>query len=317
MEENNIEYKVIIICTTFNHVKYVEDAMLGFVRQKTSFPYCALMIDDFSTDGTQEIIRKYESVYPNVVKGLYLQRNLYNKPLEKKKYVDPWIKKTQYLAFCEGDDYWINDYKLQRQVDFLDTHPDYLLHFHNCLTRWQDKDLPDYILSDFKSGDFTIGKLFKKWQLPYASVVMRKEVLNVPLYMELNKVYWGGFCKFIAAAAAGKVYGLAECLSVYRRNDGGVSNRMTDAYCIGIDMRLALVSKDKEAIHFMKRWILKQFIIMMPRCIMGSNYAKDFVSRLKKYDPKLFYYAILLTPFMYPFYAIKRLKEKLSHDKYI
>lgn len=314
MEENIIEYKVSIICTVFNHAKYIEDAMLGFVRQKTSFPYCALMIDDCSTDGTQEIIQKYESIYPDVIKGIYLPRNLYNEPLEKKKYVEPWIQKTQYLAFCEGDDYWINDYKLQRQVDFLDTHPDYLLHFHNGLTRWQDKDLPDYILSDFKSGDFTIGKLFKKWQLPYASVVMRKEVLDIPLYMELNKVYWGGFCKFIAAASAGKVYGLAECLSVYRRNDGGVSNWMSDAYCIEIDMGLALVSKDKEAIRFMKRWILKQFIIMMPRYIMGSNYAREFVTRLKRFDPKLFYCAILLTPFMYPFHAIKRIKEKLSHD---
>lgn len=308
------DYKVVIICYTYNQARFIEDAILGFVRQKTSFPYCALLVDDCSTDGNQNIIRRYEQEYPDVIKGIFLPRNLFKEPEEKAKYVDPWIARTQYVAYCEGDDFWISDYKLQRQVDFLDSHNDYLLYFHNAITRWQDKDRPDYILSNFTSGDFTIGRLFKKWQLPLASVVMRKEVLEIPLLNELNKVYMGGFCFFIAAASQGKVYGASECLSVYRRNDGGISNDMSDAYCIEIDMNLALVSGDKEAINFMKRWILRQFIIMIPRYFTGSNYAKEFVDRLKVFNPKLFYLAIFLTPFLYPIHVFKRLRDYLSRD---
>ena len=302
-----MDYKVVILCWTYNQEKYIEDALKGFVRQKTNFPFCALIIDDCSTDRNQEIVRRYEKEFPDIIKGIYLPRNLFKDPEEKEKYIKPWTERTEYVAYCEGDDYWISDYKLQRQADFLDTHPDYLLHFHNAITRYQDKDLPDYIISHFISGDFNIGRLFKKWQLPLASVLLRKEVLAIPLLEELNKVFRGGFCLFIAAASKGKVYGLSECLSVYRRNDGGISNDMSDAYCIQIDLGLALVSKDREAIKFMKKWVIRQYAILMPRLIIGKPYAKEFHQKISEYDHSLFFYGLLATPFIYPYHAIKRL----------
>lgn len=303
-----MDYKVIIMCTTFNHVKYIEDAMKGFIRQKTNFPYCALLIDDCSTDGNQEVIRRFEKEYPDIIKGVYLPHNMWYQPEEKDKYLRPWIERTEYLAYCEGDDYWISDYKLQIQVDFLDAHPDYLLHFHNAVTRYQDKDLPDYLLSNFKSGDFNIGRIFKKWQLPLASVVLRKEVLDIPLLQDLYKIFINsGFALFITAASKGKVYGQSECLSVYRRNDGGMSNDMSDAYCIQIDLRMALVSKDKEAIRFMKRWVIRQYAILMPRLIIGKPYAREFHQKISEYDHSLFFYGLLATPIIFPYHAIKRL----------
>ena len=199
------DYKVLIKCKTYNQEKYIEDALKGFVRQKTNFPFCALVVDDCSTDGNAEIIKRYEREYPDIIKGVYLPVNMYGNP-EKEKYIKPWEERAQYIAYCEGDDYWIDDYKLQRQVDFLDSHPDYMMYFHNAIIRFQDSDTPDRLLSSFETGDFSTAKLFEKWQLPLASVLFRKEVLDAPVLAELYKVFRGGFCLFITASRMGKVF---------------------------------------------------------------------------------------------------------------
>ena len=171
------DYKVVIKCFTYNQEKYIEDALKGFVRQKTNFPFCAIVVDDCSTDGNVEIIKRYEREYPDIIKGIYLPVNMYGNP-EKRKYVEPWENAAQYIAICEGDDYWINDYKLQRQVDFLDSHPDYMMHFHNAIVHYENHSMPDYVMRNFVSGDFNTLRLFEKWLLPFASVVFRKSLYD-------------------------------------------------------------------------------------------------------------------------------------------
>ena len=79
----NCDYKVIIKCFTYNHQNYIEDALKGFVMQKTNFPFFAIVVDDFSTDSTVEIIKKYEEQYPNIIKGIYLQENYYSQGKSK------------------------------------------------------------------------------------------------------------------------------------------------------------------------------------------------------------------------------------------
>ena len=86
----NRDYKVVIRCLTFNQEKFIEDALKGFVRQKTNFPFCALIVDDCSTDGTAEIIKKYEAEYPNIIKGLYLPVNMYENPIRRILLIHGW-----------------------------------------------------------------------------------------------------------------------------------------------------------------------------------------------------------------------------------
>lgn len=304
------DYKVLIKCMTYNQEEYIEDALKGFVRQKTDFPFCALVVDDCSTDGTAEIIKQYEQDYPDIIKGIYLPVNMYGNP-DKQNYIKPWEERAQYIAYCEGDDYWIDDYKLQLQVDFLDTHPEYMMHFHNALVRYQNHNRPDHLLSNFQSGDFDTALLFEKWQLPLASVLFRKEVLSSQQLNELYKVKRGGFCLFIAASLLGKIYGLSECLSVYRKNDGGVSNSMSAAYCMQLNCGFAVASKDDAAIMVMNKRALRVMSASLISWLFRNKDAIEMKNVIDKYDKKLFYKAILYQPFVILMKILRKIRTVL------
>lgn len=128
--ENNI--KVSIICITYNHERYVRKAIESFLIQKVNFDYEILIHDDASTDSTATIIREYEKKYPNLIKVIYQKENQYSKgkPVSSNLYK---MSRGKYLAFCEGDDYWIDENKLQKQVDFLEKNGEYYAIYHNIL----------------------------------------------------------------------------------------------------------------------------------------------------------------------------------------
>lgn len=139
------EYKVLVRCATYNQSKYIEDALTGFAIQQTNFPFVCLVMDDASTDGEQDVIRKWierecdmsrsetidiptsivilvpHKTNPSCTFAFYmLKQNLYKAQEEKKKHISPWRDKCVYEALCEGDDYWIDPLKLQKQVDIMD-----------------------------------------------------------------------------------------------------------------------------------------------------------------------------------------------------
>lgn len=120
---------VSIRCCTYNHAPYIRQCLDGFVMQKTNFKFEAIVHDDASTDGTADIVREYASKYPDIIKPIYETENQYSKQdgsLSRimNAAVSPSAK---YIALCEGDDYWTDPYKLQKQVDFLETNPEYSL----------------------------------------------------------------------------------------------------------------------------------------------------------------------------------------------
>ena len=127
MDKKDSRVIVAIECLVYNHKPYLRQCLDGFVMQKTNFKFVAVVHDDCSTDGSQEIIREYEEKYPDLIKPIYEKENQYSKKdgslirviHESLKAFD-----TKYIALCEGDDYWIDSLKLQKQVDFLDTHTD-------------------------------------------------------------------------------------------------------------------------------------------------------------------------------------------------
>jgi len=94
-----------ISCITFNHVKYIRDALNGFLMQKTNFPIEILIHDDASTDGTEEIIREYEGKYPEIIKPLYEKENQWGKGRRGSAIFNFPRTKGKYIAMCEGDDY--------------------------------------------------------------------------------------------------------------------------------------------------------------------------------------------------------------------
>ena len=123
-----------ICCITYNHENYISQAIEGFLAQKTSFNFEIIIHDDASTDATASIVKKYEQEHPNLIKAIYQKENQYSQGIK------PWpnfvfpIARGKYIALCEGDDYWTDPYKLQKQVDFLEANPEYILCFTNTRT---------------------------------------------------------------------------------------------------------------------------------------------------------------------------------------
>ena len=112
---------VSICCLAFNHEPYIREALEGFLMQKTDFPIEVLIHDDASTDGTASIIREYEERFPDIIKPIYQTENQYSKGIKNISGIFNFPRaKGKYIAMCEGDDYWTDPYKLQKQIDFLD-----------------------------------------------------------------------------------------------------------------------------------------------------------------------------------------------------
>lgn len=124
--------KVSIICNTFNHEKYIEDAIKGFVNQKTDFKFEICIHDDASTDHTKDIIMKYVNLYPELIHAIIQTENQYSKGFSVNT-INSSRARGEYIAFCEGDDYWTDPYKLQKQVNIFEKYSDCALVLHGSL----------------------------------------------------------------------------------------------------------------------------------------------------------------------------------------
>ena len=118
------EIAVSVMCNAYNHELYIEDALKGFVMQKTNFLFEVLVHDDASTDRTADIIREYEKKYPDLIKPIYQTENQYSKNSTIIGDLQRSRAKGKYFAICEGDDYWTDPYKLQKQFDAMEAHPE-------------------------------------------------------------------------------------------------------------------------------------------------------------------------------------------------
>ena len=116
---------VSVSCITYNHETYIAQALDGFFMQKTNFPFEVIVHDDASTDKTADIIREYEKKYPNIIKPIYQTENQYSKRDGTIDRIMNEACKGKYIALCEGDDYWIDEDKLQMQVDFFENNSEY------------------------------------------------------------------------------------------------------------------------------------------------------------------------------------------------
>src|SRR5690554_6365417 len=121
-----------ICCLTYNHKPFIEKAINSFLTQKTNFSFEVLIHDDASTDGTSEIVKAYESKYPSIIKPIYQTENQWSKGLRSITVNYNFTRaKGKYIAICEGDDYWTDPHKLQKQVEFLEENEEYVMCFTN------------------------------------------------------------------------------------------------------------------------------------------------------------------------------------------
>ena len=209
-----------ICCITFNHSKYIKDAIEGFLMQKTTFKYEILIHDDASTDGTEEIIKEYESKYYEIIEPLYEIENQWKKRIYYNPVFNYPRASGKYIALCEGDDYWTDPYKLQKQVNFLEQNPEYSMCFHGAKIISEINNLNDSLCTDLEERDYSSDELLKTWTVPTASIVFRREFVNrIP---QSKKFMFGDIISILTMAEHGKVRCINEVMSVYRRTKTGV-----------------------------------------------------------------------------------------------
>lgn len=149
MEENVL---LSIRCITYNHEPYIRQCLEGFVMQKTNFKFVAIVHDDASTDGTAAVIREYAEKYPDIIKPIYETENQYSKHDGSLRRIMNNACRGKYVAYCEGDDYWTDPYKLQMQVDFLEANPDYSCCYTDLEAFNNETGEVQNITKAFKSG---------------------------------------------------------------------------------------------------------------------------------------------------------------------
>lgn len=185
--------KVSVIVTCYNHEKYIQKALEGIAMQETDFEYEIIIHDDASPDGSQAIIKEFVASNPQLnITTIYQTENQYSQNIRfAQVYIFPIIT-GDYIVACEGDDYWIDKNKLQKQVDFLDNHPEYIAIGHNCV--FVDENGKEYekkpyeIYGPFCSHDFKLNELaFGFYPGQTATIMYRREQYLSSIYKHLNE----------------------------------------------------------------------------------------------------------------------------------
>lgn len=218
--------KVSIVCITYNHGSFIKRTLEGFVSQKTHFAFEAIVADDFSNDDSRSIIAQYAEKYPEIIKPIFREKNIGSLP----NYVDALSRaEGEYLAICDGDDYWIDKFKLQKQVDFLDKNLDYSMCCHPFLQTYIDKSVKDKVITpwDFVSnnvkqrGYLTINDLFPVNPIGSLTVMYRWSLRNkIPDWMKNYHI--GDLVLHLLHADKGKIGVIDDVMAVYQRHVNGV-----------------------------------------------------------------------------------------------
>ncbi|WP_075981920.1 glycosyltransferase [Bacillus massilinigeriensis] len=218
---------VSINCITYNHEKYISDAIEGFLHQKTDFEYEILIGEDCSTDCTREIVEKYAKSYPNLIRVITSSRNVGAAENMRRLFQN---SKGKYIALCEGDDYWIDMNKLQKQVDYMENNPDCTLCFHNGIVvedknKINDRSVIPWMKNNEKyyfnrSCQYTAGELALLGYIPTASYLYPKHLLEDLPDWCYNAIVGDNVIKLITSSH-GYAYYMNECMSVYRFGIGG------------------------------------------------------------------------------------------------
>lgn len=207
---------VSIVCTAFNHEKYIEKTIQGFLNQRCSYRYEILIHDDASTDHTAEIIKKYEKQYPDKIRVVYQKENQHSKGKSATKVLLD-MARGKYVALCEGDDYWNDASKLQMQVDFLEEHDSYSACVHSGYYCYENGVIKKDLFRAFtKDKEVTTNELIRDWLFPTASIVYRRKCRPDYDLGYGKNLPCGDFPLLIYLSTKGQIYYFDRPMCVYR-----------------------------------------------------------------------------------------------------
>jgi glycosyltransferase involved in cell wall biosynthesis len=265
--------KLSVCVPAYNHEKYIAQMLDGALMQRTDFPFEIVIGDDASTDNTPDIIQHYIARNPGRIRAFLHSTN--QGPTEPREFagrnnVLQLLKacKGEYVAMCEGDDYWTDPLKLQKQVDFLDKNPDFSICHHNMLVTYEDgSDSHSFNLREQKIISTIEDILEDKWFMATASWVYRNHFLTHDFADWHTKAAAGDWAVMIQLAAQGKIGYLPETMGVYRKHSAGLSNVHSQTN------RNFLLNR-KEMFENVDQWL-------------GYRYHRTIEKTLKKYEGQL------------------------------
>lgn len=210
---------VSIVCPAYNQEAYVAQTLEGFLMQQTTFDFEILVNDDASTDGTARIIADYVKRYPTLIRAFYHETNQYSQgnPSVPRLFGEA---RGRYIAFCEGDDYWTDPRKLQIQVDFLESHPDYVLTYHDAISFDINGQYGIQLQGELRADATALG-LQKARPISTLTTVFRNVFDSLPKELAaapLNDLVWWSL---LGAYGKGKFMGEIKP-AMYRLHPGGV-----------------------------------------------------------------------------------------------
>jgi len=316
MSNFDSDIMVSINCITYNHEKYIKDAIEGFLMQKTKFKYEILIHDDASTDRTPDIIKKYEQEYPDIIKPIYEVENQYSQGKRVNFEFNYKRSKGKYIALCEGDDYWTDPYKLQKQVDFLEQHTNFSMCFHNVeVIDENGTKLQEHWPANPKVGKITTLKdILKGNYIPTLSTVFRNKSINSREFYTLSEgLCFEDWIYHILNAKNGPIYYFEEKMGVYRVTNAGLS-RSTDKIrlleeVLKLYKRLENYFDDSRTISVLSKRILETRLdIFIQQSLRGNlEEANEVLENIKAKD--VFMKAGLKR-------SLKYILLRLSPDKY-
>jgi glycosyltransferase involved in cell wall biosynthesis len=236
---------VSICCITYNQEKYIKDAIEGFLMQKVDFPIEIIIHDDASTDGTAVIIRQYENQNPGFIRGIYQAENQFSKGLNHVLKNVYGAARGKYIALCEGDDYWTDPLKLQKQVDFMEAHPECSMCCHKVLYKYQDHEEKNHLFPDLE-GDhiFSKEKMYRKYISATCSMMFRRLKID-ELIRYLDGFLIGDVPLRMFYLQLGNMGYIDQVMATYRKHEESYWNPYYQQYNIPVHFDTLVKIKSK------------------------------------------------------------------------
>jgi glycosyltransferase involved in cell wall biosynthesis len=304
---------------TYNHGRYIGQAIESIATQKTTFPFRIIVSDDVSKDNTREIIKEYAAKYPGIVFPVFHEKNL---GALGNGYSLMSSIKSKYVATCDGDDYWTDPYKLQKQVDFLEANPDFAMCFTDVdvLDQLQSNEVhlrPENQFPKLQKDVFTVEDIIlADINIAPTPTLLFRNVFPQPIpEFFLDSLSADIFIQ-VMVTDKGKAKYMREKTAVYRNHEGGVT-KSAEGIEAGERGRELLFNNLNKYYNYKYDKLFKKRLLNIARTklISGSkgmkgmaklkNYMKvmpDYIKYSDKLDLKefVYYHMVLFTPFLLP-----------------
>jgi len=211
---------------TYNHEKYIAQAIESVLMQDTNFDFEIVIGEDCSTDHTRQIVKDFEKKYPEIIHAIYHEKNV-GANRNAFEFTLPQCR-GKYIALCEGDDFWTDPKKLQKQVDFMESNSEFTCCYHNAQIKFEGVRGKDHLFNSMYQKDtLVVQDIINGIRIPTASMLYRNEALEIPEW--INQIYNGDLALRLLLASKGNIKYIDQVMSVYRVQQGGLNSTMRRA----------------------------------------------------------------------------------------